>query len=506
MNPLQHPSFCDNIHHLEALLTALSHSCGGLVFLTTDEINSQKKIQFSTFTSQRLSTSNSLETSQLAIQGNVWAVIAVKRSAVVARYELNGYDREFKIDISGQVHNVSSSEEQPNSVENAKHEGAFSKPDADVDFSADSTVVSQLITEPQDGFDDSSELPVDLSTVRELNWDQNKENWENILRKPDQSVAGYLNSCEFLEPQIPMQITPDKDSVRYLFPSDTKFNETLDKLATKTPGFAIVSRSWLSLLPAFGTMERPPNHLCDILTVSMGEGLDVSKPNIRFWVLVSGSKELIIQRQVQYMFKVGRMIKHQIAKQNETTESREVLNLTIRCMLHSIQDEDSSLVERTLHALGIESTQDFLRSVYIERNTFDAVKRSIGLLLLSQDSHIKNCAGEQMSVKLSAVQARTLLQIRRKRISYISSAPGTGKTLCGLTLYRDFGKERSVYICPAESLLHYLKYNGCEGTLVRNNEELRREINQGSFNNKRCVIIDESHRMRCSKECLAELF
>ncbi len=41
---------------------------------------------------------------------------------------------------------------------------------------------------------------------------------------------------------------------------------------------------------------------------------------------------------------------------------------------------------------------------------------------------------------------------------------------------------------------------------MRNDGDLRGEMRQGTFDNKTCVIIDESHHLRCSKECLKELF
>ncbi len=298
---------------------------------------------------------------------------------------------------------------------------------------------------------------------------------------------------------MPMQLTPDKDLLRCFFPSDATFDVALKKLDPKAPGFAIAGGSWLPLLPQLGALKQPPNYLCDVLTVSKG---DDSTPNICLWVVVSSSQEQTIRKQVEYMFTFGRSIKHQI-----TNQSRDVPNLAIRCMLHSIQEEDNSMIESTLLELGILNTQDFVCSLFPEQNTFDAVQRAIARLLLSQESHIKNCVGEQLSVKLSAKQAKTLIEIQRRRVSYVSSPPGTGKTFCGMVLYRDiFQKEHSVYMCPTEPLVQYLRYNGCEATLVRNDAELNGEIAKGTFNNKKCVIIDESHHLRCSKACLKELF
>ncbi len=493
-NPWQDPSFDDNTYYLDALLRALSNSCGGLVFQTAEE-TPHKAIKFSTFplsSTSALSDRLQSEASKLGLPRHVWSVIAVKKSPATAPYEFKEDRVVVEIDIHGKLQRVHYSEKQPVSVDNPVHQKEQRNPDADVAPGAATIQAPQPPTQkPQIDDVASSKSPV---VVSELNWDQNKGKWWNILQEKstDKSMDECISSCDFLELNMPMQLMPDKDSLRYLFSSDATCYETLHKLATKAPGFAIASRSWLSLLPDVDLLKPPPNHLCDILTVSKGKD---SKPRICLWV-VSGSKEQNIQKQVQYMFVVGRSIKHQI-----TDQSREMPNLTVRCMLYSTHGEDNSLIERTLHGSGIQKTQDFLTLVFLEPETFDTVKRGIARLLLSQKSHINNCAGEQLGVKLSAKQAESLLKMKtqRNRVWYVSSAPGTGKTLCGLSLYRDFGKEHSIYISPTKSLIQYLRYNECEATLVRNDVELHCEIKKGTFTDKRCVIIDESHHLRCSK-------
>ncbi len=474
--------FDENLHHLDALLTALSNSCGGLVLLTTAVETPRKTIKFGTFlpSSISISSDQSVEASRLAFPGNVWCVIAVKMSTEKVPFQLDGYEEEFNIDIHGKLRYVLHSGEKTgiHTVEtfyppHGREQGNRKEID---------TVVS---LEPP-------------AVVSELNWDQNKAHWWEILQEEKVSVDECINACDFLEPRIPMQLTPEKDSLRALFPSDSALEGTLQKICGMTPGFAIAARSWLSSLPEIVLLPRPPSHLCDILTVSKGED---SEASICLWVILSGSNEQIIREQFRYIFMIGRAIKYQIANQ-----SREMLNLAIRCMLHSTDEAGNYLIDSTLQELGIQSTQDFLCSIFLERGTFDTVKRGIASLLLSQESQVKNCAGERLSVFLSAQQAQTLLEMKRSPVWYVSSGPGTGKTLCGLALYKDFGKERSVFICPMEPLLEYLRYNGCEATLVRNDEELHAEIKGGAFNNKRCVIIDECHHLRCSKKGLKELF
>ncbi len=291
-----------------------------------------------------------------------------------------------------------------------------------------------------------------------------------------------------------MTITPDRESLRYIFPSDAEFHQTLDKLVTETavPAFGVASRSWLSLLPELDIAALPPSHLCDILTVS-------ADSDVCLWVIVSGSGEQIFQQQIQYMLIVARAIKHQIASHN-----RSVPKLAIRCRFFSTDPMHNEMIEHTLKSSGIKSTQAMLCSLILEKGKFDELKRGLALLLLSRESSIRNCVGDAMSVRLSAVQAQTLLQ--RQRVTYVSSPPGTGKTLCGISLYREYGRERAVYICTIQPLLQYLRYNGCDGTLVHSDQDLNDHIEQGTFKNKQCVIIDESHQLRCSKSCLEKLF
>ncbi len=335
---------------------------------------------------------------------------------------------------------------------------------------------------------------------RELNWDQNKKNWQEILGEERMSTEKVIDMCDIWQPRLPMQMTPGSDSIKPLFPSDRECMETIGKVETQTPGFAIASKSWMSLLPQLA-IRRPPMHLCDILTIAKGEGLEKpTKPNIVFWVIVSSSTEQTVQRQIEYMFIVGRAIKHQLSRQDRTVPAP-----AIRCMLHSIHEEDNVRIANAMREVGIQNMQDFLWSVFSDTDSFDGIQRCIALLLQSQTSPISICASNQLSVALSAHYAKLLLEIK-SNVCYVSFGPGSGKTLYGLALYRDFGKERSVYISPTEPLLHYLRYNGCDATLVRNDEDLHRRMQSGTFENKMCVIIDGSHQLRCSKTSLRDLF
>ncbi len=474
------------------------------MYLKSPEGAALGEIDFSLFRSRLLALPG-ISKSLLAIsQGNTsWAVIVAKMCRDSLSFNFDSKSVKLTVDMHGRLQNAQSNPkyEGQKISECSSHDAPDAQPKRIMDLDGEpSSEISTSRMGVHDGVE-TTLTPVDFSTLHELNWGANKKNWDEILTESKISVDEIIAACDIWEPRLPMQITPDRDSMKHMFPSDGECMETICKLGTQTPGFAIASRSWASFLPDIGILQRPPDHVCDILTVAKGDDLDVPQANISLWVIVSGSSEQVIQMQIQYLFILGRTIKHQLSK-----KIREASNLAIRCMLHSTDEEDNVRIEHTLRGLGVQVTQGFLSSVFHENGSFDDTRQGVALLLLSQGSTIKTCAGNQLSVKLSAKQAQTLLEVKSMKVSYVSSAPGTGKTLCGLALYRDFGKERSIYICPSEPLRNYLRYNGCVATLVQNDEELYHQIKCGAFENKVCVIIDESHHLRCSKACLEELF
>ena len=512
VNPFQHPCLDPNIHHLTVLLTGLSNTCGGVVQLSTAELPMLGAREFMSFKSRLCSLpgirENLLETSQTE-DNTSWAIIAAKKCQKTMYCNFNNSYMKLWIDINGQLVQEKCSQtgggqealEKPSvTLREEETPDPERKRIAEADGSPPSKI-SKLSTADKDEEVEMIRAPADFSTLNELSWDKNKKNWQESLINAKQSAESIIDSCDIWQAALPMQMTPDRDSLKHLFLSDAECKETISKLETKTPGFAIASRTWLSFLPESDRLQRPPRHLCDILTVAKHEGLKLSQPSICLWVVVSSSTEHDILRQVEYMFLLGRRIKYRLSEKGS-----EVPNLAIRCILHSTRKEDYARTEHTLQELGIPDMQQFVSSAFSGRNTFDGIRHSIALLLLSQESPVKTCAGHQLSVKLSAQQAQTLLEIKSRRVSYVSSAPGTGKTLCGISLYRAFGKDCSVFIAPTEPLLHYLKYNGCEATLVRNDQDLYQGMQSGRFDNKVCVIIDESHSLRCSKASLRELF
>ncbi len=289
-----------------------------------------------------------------------------------------------------------------------------------------------------------------------------------------------------------MQITPEPESLKYLFDSDIGCNETIEQVKTKVPGFAISSRSWLSFLPEVDVEALPAFHLCDILTVA--ENNDVC-----LWVIVADSNEQFIRSQLHYALGVGRYIKHRLLEQN-----RKAPNLTVYCRLYSTQTEANKFIKEHTYYRIIQSTQKMLHLMFHEMGNFDGLREGIASLVLSKQTSISNYVGEKMSLTLSAKQAKALLD--RKKVTHISSPPGTGKTLCGISVYREYGNAMCVYICSTLPLLQYLRYNGCEGTLIQNGQDLCSHLSRGTFANKKCIVIDESHHLGWSRETWKKLF
>ncbi len=336
--------------------------------------------------------------------------------------------------------------------------------------------------------------PVQFSRLRELNWDQNKANWQGILKVEKQSIDECISTCDIWQPSCPMQLTPDRESLRCLFSSETDFCKAMRKIETERPGFAIASRSWASLIDV-DDLPVQPAHICDILTVAR----ENEQNDIRLWIFVSHSRKQIIAKQIQYMLLLGRTIKHCLAKQDY-----QCPNLSIQCTLFSTDQQSNDLIEETLQQLRITMTQNLLKPMFNENGKFELLRRSIALLVLSKESIIKTCVGNQMSLKLSAKQAQVLL--KHTRVNCIAGPPGSGKTLCGWSVYREFGRKESVYICPSQSLIGYLRHNGCDAILVENDHDLSQHIDRGTFENKKCVVINESHHLKCTRASLKKLF
>ncbi len=96
--------------------------------------------------------------------------------------------------------------------------------------------------------------------------------------------------------------------------------------------------------------------------------------------------------------------------------------------------------------------------------------------------------------------------MHKAKVNYISGPAGSGKSWTASCLYRMYGKEKSVYICTTTEFQEYLKFNGLAGTLVLGDRDLLKEIKNGTFESKICVIIDDCHKFTCTKTSMKKLF
>ncbi len=499
LNPMQHPRFDPNIHRVVALLTALCNTCGGVIFLTSPEGISHGEIKDDNINkfNENLAEiwcfpKGLCETYKQGDQCDTsfWGIIVAKSSQRQSAYEINGNVLTFTIDVHRKL-DVRLTAIRREISQNKENEEARRPLD--------------LYTPKMDEHNHSSDTKDDAigyssapsGNVDNLTWGENKKGWEKILI-PAKTSLDNIASCDIWKPDNPMPVTPNKESLLNLFRSENAYSEVMKvvtKLETHAKGFAIAIKSRLLFLPEVD-VTPPSSHLCDILTVTEDN-------EVCLWVIVSESGEQVICTQLHYMLTVGRTIKHQILHQN-----RKGPNITIRCNLYSIQVADNEIIKSNKEYVRVQRTHEMLycNTNLHEKHHSDVLRQCIASLLQSKHTAISTCVGEQMSLMMSANMLKTRLVISGQQVTYVNAPPGTGKTVCGISLYRAYEKVGSVYICPTRPLIQYLRYHKCEGTLIRTNKDLCDQIDCGTFKSKECVVIDESHHLEWDEESWKKLF
>ncbi len=283
INPWQHPKLDQNIHHLLAILTALSNDCGGLVYLATgpSEMELPSHETFDRFKQGILHQIT--ETTQLLVdideasehlqQNKVWATIRVRETQGTVQYpntETPGLCKptEFRMGLSGHIELPQCSEQE--SLEETRF---ASKEEASY-----------------------SEQPVDLCSYQRLDWSENKKDWESSVKMKAKDTD--FTDMTMFKPSQPMHVTPNRDALQYLFNSREQMEQTLSKVETEEPGFAIACKTWRFHLPAPDKdPDNPAGQFCDILTVT-----DTGK--VKLWGIV----DHIDIRTFSYLMETGRMI------------------------------------------------------------------------------------------------------------------------------------------------------------------------------------------------------
>ncbi len=364
VNPWQHPALDQNIHHLLAILTALCNDCGGVVYLTTHscEVQVVTKLTFELF-KQRLLAQIKEATEQLVdIQEaseqlrkeEIWATIQVRETEGTVQYpkmQSTGLCKptEFKMNLSGHIELSRSPEQKsPNNTSMATNE--------DTSY---------------------SDSQVDFTSCQRLDWSENKRDWENCVKMKALNANEIVTACPMWKPTQPMNVTPDRDTLQYLFDSREHMAKTLSKVETEQPGFAIVCKTWRFHVSDLDTdPATPPGHVCDILTVS-------ETGRVNFWVIVAHTDGTSSSNQSQYLMDTGRMIKYQLLKKGSAAG---LATLSINCSLFC---PTSTSMSSSASLQFLESQVMENRDIYDMNINFEDLQRALAMMILCRESPLK---------------------------------------------------------------------------------------------------------------------
>ncbi len=526
MNPWQHPIFDKNTYHLLALLTSLRYGCGGVIYLmvdsrqtVTDEIFHIYKKRLYTLLSKNMECfhlpTHMFQVSLVMGSHRSWAAVLLTLFHGTLKYtpmETMGIWKQtsFEIDIFGQLHILPPTDTQSQSDKGMQRSSLFPSQESEtltllpacsqnhVPTQTETVTSAPYATAPVTvpGHSDDTVIPkVDFSSCPRLDWTENKKDWQKYVKIKEIKTADIAASCPMWQTTQPMKVTPDRDSLRYLFECEKDMDETLSAVATEKPGCAVVCRTWrFHISHGIVPEDLPPGHICDILTVT-------DTGTLTFWVVVDSFDEETFHSQIEYLMKTGRMLKYQIVRKGK---GDDLSNLWIDCRLHSLVALSSTEKAVTLILSESQEMQAHLNHINQAGLNFVSLQRALTKIIISKESPLKRRVGEHTSITLSVQQAEVLMH--KAKVNYITGPAGSGKSYTGAFLYKMHGKERSVYICTTKEFLEYLKYNGCEGTLVASDQDLLREIKSGTFENKICVVIDDCHNFTCTKKSMSKLF
>ena len=516
INPRQHPRFAKGIHHLMTMIVSLSNRCGGVVFLTRQDWDAEADdTSLETFKSRLLGLVGTklqipfdlitlIPTSQSLGNDRAWGAISVAISEKKLNYAFpfegpvtyfidhHGYVFCAKAPMDGCGQEKLSIAKGSATAESETETATASRSQYN---SASVNNIPKDQENYRQNYDEDDirgglDPRVDFSLYKRLDWAEHKKDWEKYVEARKPSTDDIVKTCAIWEPASPMRVTPDIGTLGCMFESEQHMKETLSMIETPEPAFAIACRTWRFRLPDDQVELRLPGHICDILTVSQSN-------NINLWVVFKDTDESMFSKHLEYMILTGRSLKFQLASK----ATSGLPNIFIRCQLLSacmMTDNCHKILEE------FQKMQNKRSQVCPNTGKFETLQRAIASMLLSKESSLKRCIGDQVSVTLSKEQSKLLM--KDVQVNYVMGPAGSGKSLVAMSLYRMNGPGQSVYICTTEPFLEYLRYNGCVGTLVKCDHDLCWEIEKGAFNNTNCVIIDDSHNLNCTMKSLEELF
>ena len=524
MNPWQHPIFDENMQRLLALFTSLRSGCGGVIYLMSDDMETVRDEIFQVY-KERLHALIVRHIEKFTLQMNMvqvsllgthrtWAALLLTKSRDELKYlplETRTIWKPITLDLDkfGHIYTKPESESQSESYLEIKRSAlspvpraasstllqSYSQennsPQPEPEISAASATVPVT---PSGHSDDTLTPKVDFSSCQKLDWTENTKDWQKYVKVKKVKIDDIVGSCPIWNPTEPMKVTPDRDSLRYLFESEKNMDETLRKTTTKEPGFAIVCRTWQFHTSDDDAIEDlPQGHICDILTVT-------DTGSLTFWVVVDICDESCFESQMKYLMTTGRMLKYQITQQS----TGDLSNLWIDCRLLPLTTPINMKTTVKLRSQECQEIQRHLYEMCHEGVEFDCLQQAVAKVILSKECPLKRCVGEYTSISLTVQQAEVLMH--KAKVNYITGPAGSGKSYTAALLYKMYGKDRSVYMCTTKEFLGYLKFSGCTGTLVLGDQDLLREIRSGTFHNKICVVIDDCHRFKCTKKSIKKLF
>ncbi len=560
VNPWQDLIFEKNKHHLLAILAALCNGCGGVVYLMEDKVDNtdgegmNEEVErtlgeeqgyqeeemgvveegqtlenetFQRFQHRLMSLINRefkfplpLRVTHVSLklgQHRSWAIIGLKKASRTLSYpSLKGNGEwqptHFQIDVYGRIHarNATVPKDQYSNVTDepcvsectdvgsSQDNATEAVEDTVVKNAAQPTEIKRPLSSQDDdytlvGYEPEPPI-VNFSSVHRLAWSENKKDWEKYVNAQESTLENIVASCPMLEPTQPMRVTPGVDSLQCIFGSTEDMEQTLSIVKTNQAGFAIVSKTWGFDILDNNKVKPPNGHICDILTITVsGE--------VCFWVIAEGSDNSNFCQLKEYLMIAGRMLKYQFVMKDP---SGSLSNLRIHCRLLLLRALDVIVeaIRITLHRA--EGVEDYVSRFHQNKGKLEALQKTLAKVILSRESPLKHSVADHISITLSAQQVELLMH--KAKVNYVSGPAGSGKSFTASCIYKKYGKDKSVYICTTKAFAEYLNFNNCIGTLVQGDEDLAREIQNGTFENKTCIIIDDCHNFQCTRSSLKKLF
>ncbi len=519
-----------------AMLTTMYNSCGGVIYLTKEDEKVVKEETFQLFKERvfrmiikkaGLSSGDLFSFTEVYLKFKSQASWAAVILSSAAKGDQCSVQADFRLDADGEIHPIKQKKDQvatlsPTQQISAGGAGASAghhqkRPSVPLPRQADASLPDDvpaigdsetenmtLDSSSQDQTEESlsEDVPatessdthsvVAYSSFQRLDWTNNKKDWQKYVKTKEVETNEILTTCNMLQPAVPMTVTPEKNHLQYMFQSVSDMERVLAtcQIDSSIPQFAIACKSWRPIVSKSKTDQRPVGHICDILTVS-------ADGRIKFWVIVDDSEKDTKLQTKEYLMTTGRMIKYHLVRH----WSQGVPHVFVQCGLASVS-------AMTQMQLEVESSkmQEHLHDFYYFNNDIDftTLQRALAGVILSRESPLTRCASEQTSILFSAKQAKA--QLNSAKVNYTSGPAGCGKSWIAAEIYRQHGAEKSVYICTTEPFRDFLRFNGYRGTLIQHDHDLINEILEGNFNNKTCIIIDDSHNFLCAKSSMKELF